>query len=107
MGSSKKTLQEGHTNGGIANAAYKQDEGKGEEVTKAESETSEGKRERRTEDSEGRIYREHKPWAEEVREEKREEKEEEKEEELPDGGWGWVVTFGCVIIAVFFFLSIS
>lgn len=26
--------------------------------------------------------------------------EEEEEDEAPDGGWGWVVTFGCFIIAV-------
>ncbi|XP_042877167.1 monocarboxylate transporter 13-like [Penaeus japonicus] len=31
--------------------------------------------------------------------EEEEEEEEEEEDEAPDGGWGWVVTFGCFIIA--------
>lgn len=29
-----------------------------------------------------------------------EEEQQQEEDEAPDGGWGWVVTFGCFIIAV-------
>ncbi|XP_047487662.1 monocarboxylate transporter 12-like [Penaeus chinensis] len=97
MGLSKVTFKDEHKNGGIVNVSYKPDE---YEVTKPETEVSEnnGGREQR---SGGVIDEEIKIEHRHVREEEKEKEEkEESEEELPDGGWGWVITFGCITIAI-------
>lgn len=102
MGLSKVTFKDEHKNGGIVNVSYKPDE---YEVTKPETEVSESNGGREL-SSGGVADREIKVEHRHIREEKREKEEkEESEEELPDGGWGWVITFGCITIAVIFLLD--
>lgn len=99
MGLSKATFIDEHKNAGIVNVSYKSDE---DEFTKAETEVIEDNKKKEHEN--GRIIDEDiKTESVNVREGKGEEEKEEDEDAVPDGGWGWVVTFGCIIIAVIFF----
>lgn len=99
MGLSKATFIDEHKNAGIVNVSYKSDE---DEFTKAETEAIEDNKKKEHENG-GVKDEDIKTENGNVREEKREEEKEEDEEAVPDGGWGWVVTFGCIIIAVIFF----
>lgn len=99
MGLSKATFIDERKNAGIVNVSYKSDE---DEFTKAETEIEDNKKKEHV--NGGVKAEEIKTENGNVREGKgEEEKEEEDEEAVPDGGWGWVVTFGCIIIAVIFF----
>lgn len=98
MGLSKATFIDERKNGGIVNVSYKSDE---DEFTKAETEIEDNKK--KEHENGGVRDEEIKTENGNVREGKREEEKEEDEDAVPDGGWGWVVTFGCIIIAVIFF----